>query len=312
MSNPKEKCENENVTVRKDSANPARALILALLVMFLWGSIFPSVKLGYKAYGIVTLGDTLYFAGVRFTICGAIICLYSLIREKQNFRAVKGAILPILLSGLFAIILHYSFLYTGLQLTDSSKSAILKQVGPLFYVCFSFLFFKDDKLTVRKLVGAILGFAGIIAINTSADGVAFQVGDALVIGASFCTVFSNVVSKKLFQKVEPITATGCSQLFGGMILLSAGKVSGGQMSFTFDSSAWIFGYICLASIFGYCIWFMIVKKGELSKLFIVKFAEPVFAAVCGAFLLGEDIFKVQYLAAFVLIALGIYVSQRKK
>lgn len=298
-------------SVEKKDMSQRRIVVLAMVVMFLWGSLFPSVKLGYQAYGIQTTGDILFFAGVRFTICGAVICLYSLIKHRETFRPVKTSVIPILLSGLFAIILHYSFTYTGLQLTDSSKTAILKQVGALFYVCFSFLFFKEDKLTVRKLAGALLGFAGIIAINASSKGIDFQIGDALIIAASFCTVFSNIISKKLFQKVEPVTATGCSQLFGGIVLLAVGKLSGGQMTFAFDTSALILGYICLASIFGYCIWFMTVKRAELSKLFIIKFAEPVFAAICGAVLLGEDIFKVQYAVAFVLIALGIYVSQRK-
>lgn len=235
------------------------------------------MKLGYQACGIVTTGNILYFAGVRFNICGAIICLYSLFRNKENFRPVKTAIVPVLLSGVFAIILHYSFIYLGLQLTDSSKTAILKQVGALFYVCFSTLFFKDDRLTAKKLVGSLLGFAGIIAINISTEGVAFQIGDVLIIAASFCTVFSNVISKKVFQKVEPITATGCSQLFGGAVLLAIGKVLGGQMTFAVNRSSLILVYICLASILGYCIWFTIVKSGELSKLFIIKFAEPVFA-----------------------------------
>ena len=300
----------DKASAEKKDMSQRKIIALAIVVMFLWGSLFPSVKLGYQAYGVHTTGDILSFAGVRFTTCGAVICLYSLIRNRENFRPVRTSIIPILLSGLFAIILHYSFTYTGLQLTDSSKTAILKQVGAHFYVCFSFLFFKDDRLTVRKFAGALLGFAGIIAINISADGVAFQIGDALIIAASFCTVFSNIISKKLFQKVEPVTATGCSQLFGGIVLLVVGKLSGGQMIFTFDSSALILGYICLASIFGYSIWFMIVKRAELSKLFIIKFAEPVFAAICGAVLLGEDVFKVQYIVAFVLIALGIYVSQR--
>lgn len=70
----------------------------------------------------------------------------------------------------------------------------------------------------------------------------------------------------------------------------------------------IYIYICTASIFSYCIWFSIVKKAELSKLFIIKFAEPVFACIFGAILLGENIFKIQYIAAFVLISLGIYIS----
>lgn len=287
-----------------------KSIVYALLVMLLWGTLFPAVKLGYGAYNIVTTGDILFFAGVRFTVCGALICLYSFITDKASYKDVKNAFIPVLLSGLFAIILHYSFTYSALKLTDSSKTAILKQVGLLFYVCFSSLFFKDDKLTVKKLIGVLLGFVGIVAINTNTDGISFNIGDALIIAASFCTVFSNVISKKVFETVSPITSTGISQLFGGIVLLVIGNHMGGGMDFAFDKSAFVMVYICFASIFSYCIWFTVVKYGELSKLFIVKFAEPVFACVFGAILLGENIFKVQYLLAFLLIASGIYVSNK--
>lgn len=287
-----------------------KSMLYALLVMLLWGTLFPMVKLGYGAYNIVTTGDILFFAGVRFTICGALICLYTFVTDKASFKDVKNALVPVLLSGLFAIILHYSFTYSALKLTDSSKTAILKQIGVLFYVCFSSIFFKEDKLTTKKLIGVLMGFAGIITINANTDGISFNVGDALIIAASFCTVFSNVISKKVFQAVKPITSTGISQIFGGIVLLIIGNLLGGSIDFALNKSAFVMVYICLASIFSYCIWFMVVKNGELSKLFIVKFAEPVFACVFGAVLLGENIFKVQYILAFLLIAAGIYVSNK--
>lgn len=287
--------------------NKNNSLFQALVVMFLWGSLFPVVKLGYTAYNISTTGDILFFAGVRFTICGFFISLYAYIKDKASFKAVKSAIFPVLLSGIFAIVLHYSFTYSALRLTDSSKTAILKQVGALFYVCFSFLFFKTDKLTIKKLAGVFLGFFGIIAINWGSGGIGFNIGDSLIIAASFCTVFSNVISKKVFVKVNPITSTGISQLFGGIVLIAIGKFLGGTMSFNVEKS-YVLAYICLSSIFSYCIWYIVVKKGELSKLFIIKFAEPVFACVFGALILGENIFKLQYLVSFVLIAGGIYIS----
>ena len=287
-----------------------KSILYELFVMLLWGTLFPMVKLGYGAYNIVTTGDILLFAGVRFTVCGALICLYAFVTDKASFKDVRTALLPVLLSGLFAIILHYSFTYSALKLTDSSKTAILKQIGALFYVCFSFVFFKEDKLTIKKLIGVIMGFAGIIAINANTDGISFNVGDVLIIAASFCTVFSNVISKKVFQTVKPIVSTGISQLFGGVVLLMIGKLLCGDISVAFDKSAFILIYICFASIFSYTIWFTIVKSGELSKLFIVKFAEPVFACIFGAILLGENIFKIQYALAFLLIGTGIYISNK--
>lgn len=278
--------------------------------MLLWGTLFPTVKLSYSAFDISTTGDILFFAGMRFVVCGGVICLFSLITDKASFKPAKSSILPILLAGLFSIILHYACTYSALQLTDSSKTAILKQVGVLFYVCFSSLFFKDDKLSVKKLIGALLGFAGIIVINLNVDGVSFNIGDLLIIIASFCSVFSSIISKKVFVTVKPITATGISQLFGGIVLAIIGRAMGGSMTVTASLSSLLFVYICIASVVSYCIWFTVVKSGELSRLFIIKFAEPAFACIFGAMLLNENIFQWQYILSFLFIAGGIYISNK--
>lgn len=288
-----------------------RNVWLALLTMLLWGSLFPMVKLGFSAYSVNTTADILLFAGIRFFLCGGVICLFAAIRDKDSYRPVKHSILPILLSGVFAIVLHYGSTYLGLELTDSSKAALIKQVGVLFYVCFSFLFIKKDTPTVKKILAAMVGFLGIVALNISSEGFSFSVGDLLILCASFCTVFSNVISKKVLEKVLPITATGISQLFGGAVLLVIGFVMGGTLNFNWNASLWIMVYICAASIVSYCVWFGIVKNGELSRLFIIKFAEPVFACIFGALILGEDIWKIQYLIAFLLISGSIWLSNAK-
>ena len=280
--------------------------------MLLWGSLFPMVKLGFLAYEVKGTADILLFAGIRFVICGAVICLFSAVKDKTSYRPVKRSLVPILLSGVFAIILHYGFTYLGLELTDSSRTALIKQVGALFYVCFSFLFIKEDKPTVKKIVAAFVGFVGIVALNVSSEGISFSLGDVLILCASFCTVFSNVISKKVFVKVSPITSTGISQFFGGAVLLAVGLCMGGNMHFRWDSSLLIMAYICSASIVSYCVWFGIVKSGELSKLFIIKFAEPVFACIFGALILSEDIWKIQYLIAFLLISGSIWISNMKR
>ena len=65
-------------------------MLYSLLVMLLWGTLFPMVKLGYGAYNIVTTGDILFFAGVRFTICGALICLcaHELAVQRTLYRLI--------------------------------------------------------------------------------------------------------------------------------------------------------------------------------------------------------------------------------
>lgn len=275
--------------------------------MVLWGSLFPMVKLAFSAYHLETTADILFFAGVRFVICGAFICALSYVKDKSTYKTAHSFMRPILLSGVFSIVLHYGFSYLGLELTVSSKAALLKQVGALFYVCFSFLFIKEDKPNVKKLIAATIGFLGIFVLNITEDGFSLSLGDILILLSSFCTIFSNVISKKIFKSVDPITATGISQLFGGILILAIGAVMGGSVSFELKT-AWIMLYILAASIVSYCIWYGILKKGELSSLFIIKFTEPVFAAIFGAILLKEDIWNIKYLLAFILVGGGIVIS----
>lgn len=112
--------------------NKTKTISLALLTMFFWGSLFPMVKVGFAACNIETTADILLFAGFRFTVCGMFVSLFNLIRNKKSFIPVKTSLFPILLAGTFSVILHYSFTYLGLQLTDSSKTSILKQIAVLF------------------------------------------------------------------------------------------------------------------------------------------------------------------------------------
>ena len=45
-------------------------------------------------------------------------------------------------------------------------------------------------------------------------------------------------------------------------------------------------------------------------MFIIKFAEPLFACLFGALILGENILKWQYLIAFLLISFGIILGNK--
>lgn len=75
----------------------------------------------------------------------------------------------ICLMGVFAILLHYGFTYVGLSVTEGSKAAILKQTAPLLFSCFSFLFIKGESFSAKKMLGAIMGFSGIIAANSEKE-----------------------------------------------------------------------------------------------------------------------------------------------
>lgn len=291
-----------------------KTVILPLVPMILWGSLFPMVKIGYEAFKIdsANIPDIIMFAALRFTICGLVVCAFSLVKKERFATPVKSNLGKILLYGFFSIVLHYAFTYVGLALTDSSKTALLKQIGVLLYICFAFIFIKDEKFSVFKIVGGVLGFGGLVAINFNGGGVTFSVGDILIILASVCTVISSVINKGVAKNNSPFLITGVSQLGGGIVMLIAAFIMQGRIPYINLWSIIVFAYICIASIGGYVLWSYLMRTVSLSRLFIIKFAEPLFACIFSAWWLGEDIFKIQYLLAFVLISAGIILGNKSK
>lgn len=280
--------------------------------MLLWGSLFPSIKIGYKVFGINTnsIADILMFAALRFVVCGAIVCTAAYIFKSHISTPKMRNVLNICLMGIFAVVLHYGFTYVGLSKTEGSKTAILKQLAPLLFACFSFLFIENEKFSVAKIAGALIGFCGVIAINIGTSFNGFAVGDMLIIAASICTVISMTISGKTTKQSSPLWITGISQLFGGIVMFAAAVSAGANIPVFTIKSTLVFTYICIASITGYTLFYYVQRSAELSRLFIIKFAEPLFACIFSALLLGENIFKIQYLIAFTLISIGIILGNK--
>lgn len=281
----------------------------ALLVMAIWGSLYPAIKIGYTAFNINadSIPDILMFAGIRFLISGIAVS-FALRNDKINDRS---DIKYILLAGIFSIVLQYAFVYIGLSVSDGSKASIIKQVGILVYVCFAFLFIRNEKFSIYKILGALIGFAGIAVMGTGGGRFDFSVGDIMIVLSSLCMVTANIIIKVKLDGVSSSTITGISQFVGGAVLIVSAFLMGAKMP-VFNLRAFgVFAYICIASNVAYILWYNIIKKNNLSNLFIIKFAEPLFACMFSAILLGEDIFKIQYLIAFILVSSGIMLGNKK-
>lgn len=291
-----------------------KVILKATLVMLLWGSLFPCIKMGYRYFDIDSghIPSLLLFAGVRFLLCGLILTMICGVRRERMRLSSKKEWLPLIGVAAFAVVLHYACTYTGLSMVESGKTALLKQLGALLFICFSFVFFKEDKFSIFKLAAAGLGLCGILVLNLDGASGHFSIGlgELLVIGASLCTVLSNVFGKRLTRTMPPLVMTGYSQLLGGVLLCIAGLLGAGSFGTFSWQGALVFAYILFASCMGYGMWYSLLRTNDLSKLFIIKFLEPVFAALCGLILLGEEL-TVTYLPALALTVAAVLVSHIK-
>ena len=296
------------------SNNTVKTLFMALIVMALWGSLFPMIKIGYNAFSIAStdIPTIILFAGMRFTFSGIILIGITFGKEKSFDMPKKQELLPILLGAFVTIILHYCFTYLALSIGEGSKSAIVKQICFLFLGCFAFLFDKSDKFSPNKVIAAILGFAGIVATAWDGQAIIFQPGDLLLLLASICSAWGTIISKRATQVIKPMKFVAYSQFLGGIILLIAGILLGGKLTEINAKAIGVFLYICAASITAYTLWNMLLKDGSVSKLSIIKFTEPLFAVIFSGILLGENVLKLSYLVALLLMLAALIIENKSK
>ena len=119
---------------------------------------------------------------------------------------------------------------------------------------------------------------------------------------------SSVLSKKIISELNPVAMIGINQFIGGSILLILGLISGGKITIITLNGVLTLAFMCLASLSAYCIWNINVKKNDLSKMFILKFTEPLFATFFSFVIHGENVMNIKYLISVLCTILAIKVS----
>ena len=169
--------------------------------------------------------------------------------------------------------------------------------------------FTNDKLTVKKVVGCILGFGGVV-LCCFEQGMDFSFkfqGDGFILIAAFCFALGSVITKKVTAKYESVMVTGYQLGIGGIIIMIIGLAFGGHIKAPDVSAVLIMVYLSLLSSVAFTVWAALLKYNPVGKISIYCFLNPVFGVILSGVLLGEDIFNIRSLVSLLLVSLGIYI-----
>ena len=127
--------------------------------------------------------------------------------------------------------LHYACFYIGLSHSQGSRAAILNSLSVFLVVILACMFFKSDKLTLRKVAGSVIGFAGILSLNLGGEGSgAFTLmGDGMIILNALCGAFAGLMTRGVGKRVDVFVGTGYSLGIGGALLVIPGLLMGGTL-----------------------------------------------------------------------------------
>lgn len=156
------------------SRHPARThpglprLLRALGVGFPLASKSATASLGIPAHDSAS---QLLFAGLRFTLAGMLVIVGMSVAQRRPLVPQARDIKPICILSLFQTIGQYFFFYLGLSRASAMSSSIIEASANFLAILFAALAFRTEKLNTAKVLGCVLGFAGVALVNLSgADG----------------------------------------------------------------------------------------------------------------------------------------------
>jgi drug/metabolite transporter (DMT)-like permease len=305
-------------TQEKLFTKPLNVLLFSLICTMLWGSAFPCIKIGYKLFALDAsdISGKLVFAGIRFLIAGLIILVVLMIQGRKIVCPDRTNIKGILLVSITQTVLEYIFFYISMSHTTGVKGSIINASSSFFVVVLAHLFYKNDKITLRKMIGCTVGFLGIIIINIGASkSIDFSfhfMGEGMMILSAFSFAVGSLIGKNVTQKADPRMVTGYQLAIGGATLLILGICTGGRLNSISLNGILLLIYMACLSAVAFTVWTILSKYNKMSKVAIYNFLTPVFGALLSALFLGEELFTISNILALTLVCGGIYIVNRVK
>ena len=283
---------------------------LALFSCALWGSAFATVKTGYALFGIRSSewAEQLLFGGIRFAIAGIIVLLAGSILARKPLLPQKQTVPKIGIISLFQTILQYFCYYIGLAHTSGVRASVLVGMNVFTAILIAALV-RLEALTCRKVIGSLIGFAGLILINLNGlrGGPAFNfLGDGMILLCTVASGCSSVCMKKYAADEDPVLLSGWQFLFGGLVLAAIGFSGGGRITGVTLRGVLLLLYLAFISAAAYSVWALLLKANPVSKVAVFGFTNPMFGVLISAVVLHEwSQIDISFLLALLFVCIGI-------
>ena len=300
---------------------PVWVALLAFTAAFSWGWAFPLVKLGFAEYGITQdmTASKMLFAGLRFGLAGLIILMIAAVTGRSFSykptapKANMGNAMFLLLFALMNTTLHYAAFYIGLSYSQGARAAILNSMSVFTLVILACIFFKSDKMTYRKLLGCVIGFAGILTLNMGSkeSGAFTLLGDGLIILNALCGAFAGLLTRGVNKCIDVFVGTGYSLAVGGALLIIPSLLMGATLPHITLWGLCILAMLIGISTIDFTLYNKLLTCNPIGKVAIWNSLIPVVGALTSCLCLRET-FYTKYIWAAGLATLGIYIINKGK
>lgn len=288
------------------SARPAptgRRLDYALLLLLavLWSASYSFIRVGVETIPPIT------FIAVRTLIAGLILLLVLRLRGRHMprdaaswrmfaFQAVMNSVIP------------FTLIAWAEQSVEAGLATILNSTTPIFTFLFAWCVLGIDGPSVRKVVGMIAGFTGVILV-VGIDALVSAKGNLLaelaILSATATYAVSALYSRN-FANLDPMVPAAGSMLCGAAVLLPTSLVVDHPWTLSPSMSS-VLALLALAvfsTALAFVIYFHLVRAlGPVAATSQAFLRTPI-GVMIGAVFLGERLASTAWIG-LVCVVIGV-------
>jgi drug/metabolite transporter (DMT)-like permease len=285
-----------------------KAILLALLVTFLWSTSFVIIKIGLAEIPPLT------FAGLRYTI--AFICLLPFVFTKKNKLVIKNLEKKEWTKLILLGILFYAFTqgaqFIGLSLLPAVTVSLLLNFTPLIVAVMAIFLIKEIPSTFQWF-GVVLFMIGIftyfIPVTLSENQwIGLSVMTVGILANSASAVLGRNINRE--AKISPFVVTIVSMGIGSIILLIIGLIAQGLPSISVQNMLYLLWLAIINTALAFTIWNLTLRTLSAMESSIINGTMLIQIAILAWIFLGEAI-TVKEGAGMLIAALGALLVQLK-
>ncbi|MGD8855073.1 MAG: EamA family transporter [Chloroflexota bacterium] len=282
-----------------------RNLLQLLLLAALWGPSFLLIKVAVAEIPPISL----IFGRVGL----AAVLLYLLLRLSGGKLPGPGRIwFPLAVVALFQTSLPLVLLSWAEQHIDSALAAILNSLTPLFTILFAHLLTADDKLTIPKAAGIVLGLIGVLffvapALQSGMQASTWGILAMIVVTASYG--FAGVHTRNHLNNLPPLVAPAGQMAMSAFFLLLPMLIIEQPFAQPIpppQAIGAVVGLAVLGTVLAFIVYYHLLRSASASYVSMVTYLVPVIGILLGVIILDERLAWNDFVG-FGLILLGVLI-----
>jgi drug/metabolite transporter (DMT)-like permease len=284
--------------------NSARAYAAWAIVCVVWGTTYLAIRISIETI------PPLLMAAIRWIVAGGLLVAVLAVRGVRLPKPPAWPALAVL--GILLLGVGNGAVVWAEQTVPSGLTAVLVATSPFWMVSIDSLMPNGEPFTLRRIVGLLVGFGGIVMLVWPdiqvGGGHAFLGG---VIAAQIACIGWAIGSSYARHRGrghasdENVLATAAFEmLFGGVFLLAAGLAmhEASHLVFTPRTGGALAYLIFFGSIGGFTAYAYALKHLPVATVSLYAYINPVIAVVLGTLILKEPFSWRMAVAAAVVLA----------